>query len=206
MQPLADGRRPSLERRIPIEGAPMIAKKNYAVVGRELQEHLRQRFDDATVQIGDDIHYKGTNVVVTSRAFEGLLAEQRFHHVVRAMPKEFYEEHFRSGAVWFELTPGETGMDLMKMPRASDIEDDADRIRDLLENAGFSAKIREVFKAESQRASITHFAATRRILSEVGWSEDEVAQGCLFMVLQGAYCDAHVLADVLPKLTSGHAA
>lgn len=193
-------------QRVPIEPALMIAKNKYAVVGRELQEYLRQRFDDVTVQIGDDIHYKGTNVVVTSRAFEGLLAEQRFHHVVRALPKEFYEEHFRSGAVWFELTPDETGMDLMKMPRASDIANDADQIKGRLEDAGFSVKIREVFGAEPQRASITHFEATRRILSDGGWSEDEVTQACLFMILQGAYCDAHVLTDVLPKLTSGHAA
>lgn len=184
----------------------MIAKEEYAVVGRELQEYLRQRFDDVAVQIGDDIHYKGTNVVVTSRAFEGLLAEQRFHHVVRALPKEFYEEHFPGGAVWFELAPGETGKDLMKMLRAGDVADDADRIRGRLEDAGFPAKIREVFEAEPQRASITHFNATRRVLCEAGWSEDEVTGACLFMILQGAYCDAHVLTDVLPKLTPGHAA
>ena len=183
-----------------------IAKKDYAVIGCELQDFLRQRFDDVTVQIGDDIHFKGTNVVVTSRAFDGLLAEQRFHHVVRALPKEYYEEHFRGGAVWFELAPGETGKDLMKMPRAGDVADDAERIRDRLAEAGFPAKIREVFKAEPQRASITHFDATRRVLSDAGWTDDEVTVACLFMVLQGAYCDAHVLADVLPKLTSGDTA
>jgi len=184
----------------------MIAKKDYAAVGRALQDYLRRRFDDVTVQIGDDIHYKGTNIVVTSRAFEGLLAEQRFHHVVRALPKEFYEEHFRGGAVWFELVPGETGMDLMKMPRASDIGDGADLIRSRLEEAGFQTKFREVFEGEPQQASITHFDVTRCVLTEAGWSEHDVTQACLFMVLQGAYCDAHVLADVLPKLSSGHAA
>ena len=78
--------------------------------------------------------------------------------------------------------------------------------RGRLEESGFQAKFREIFEAEPQRASITHFSATRRILSEAGWSEDEVTRACLFMVLQGAYCDAHVLSDVLPKLTSGHAA
>jgi stress-induced morphogen len=184
----------------------MIAKKDYAAVGRELQDYLRRRFDDATVQIGDDIHYKGTNIVVTSSAFAGLLAEQRFHHVVRALPKEFYEEHLRSGAVWFELAPGEAGIDLMKMPRASDVAGDADRIRDRLEKAGFPEKFQAHFEAEPQRASITHFKETQRILSEAGWSEKELTRACLFMILQGAYCDAHVLMDVLPELTSGHAA
>lgn len=184
----------------------MIEKKDYAAVQRRLQEHLRRRFEDAVVQIGDDIHYKGTNVVVTSRAFEGLLPEQRFHHVVRAIPRDLYQTHLRTGVVWFELVPGQSSIDLMKMPRAEDVACKESDIRRRLEEADFASRFRALFDADPQRASITHFDATRRILAEAGWPDVEINRACLFMILQGAYCDAHVLNDVLPKLTSEHAA
>ncbi|MCG8406116.1 MAG: hypothetical protein MI923_13045 [Phycisphaerales bacterium] len=184
----------------------MIKKEDYNRVRRQLQEYLEARFEDAVVQIGDNIHYKGTNVVVTSRAFEGLLAEQRFHHVVRAIPKEFYEDYLQRGVVWFELAPGESGRDLMKMPRASDVAEEEIAIRKQLEKIEFFSKFQSKLTSDPKRLSDTHFNITREILAEAGLNETKAERICLFMVLLGAFCDAHVLADVLPTLTSEHAA
>src|SRR6185369_15304626 len=99
----------------------MIRKKDFTAVAKQLREHLAARFDDVDVQIGDDIHYKGVNVVITTRVFDGLLPEQRYHHVVRSLPPEFYEKHLRGGVVWFELAPKQAARDYMKMPRSEDV-------------------------------------------------------------------------------------
>ena len=180
----------------------MIEKKDYAPVRHRLQECLEQRFADISVEIGDDIHYPGTNIVATSRDFEGLLAEQRFHHVVRAVPQELYEEYLKRGVVWFELAPGETGRDLMKMPRASDVADEEDAIRTQLVETRFFPRFQEALADDSRRASITRFELTRDVSAKGGLNEEEVTRVCLFMILQGAYCDAHVLTDVLPMFVT----
>lgn len=184
----------------------MIAKQDYRSLQRELQAYLEECFRDVAVRIGDDIHYAGTNIVVTSASFKGLLAEQRFHHVVRALPQEFYETYFQGGVVWFELAPGETGSDLMRMPRASDVAQNEADLRKLLDTIKFFPKFQALMETAPSRASMTHFHATREILAEAGLDPDAQTRVCLFMILQGAYCDAHVLADVLPKLTSECAA
>ncbi len=197
-------------RRIPIESnrwaIAMIDKKKYGSVQRHLQDCLENVFDDVMVQIGDDIHYRGTNIVVTSRVFEGLLPEQRYHHVVRAVPKDYYEKHLQSGVVWFELAPGETGADLMKMPRASDIAPEQDAIRKQLVEIGFSERFEAAIESGAGPASITHFKITRKTLAAAGLDDTHITRACLFMILRGAYCDAHILADVLPKLSSENAA
>ena len=184
----------------------MIEKKDYGGVRQAQQECRGRRFEDVRVQIGDDIHYKGTNVVVTSRLFEGLLAEQRFHHVVRAVPKNLYEAYLRRGVVWFELAPGETGVDLMKMPRSKDVKEEAIAVGEQLRKIGFFSKFKARLEPDPQRASVTHFTVTRAVLAEAGLGPEAITRACLFMILEGAYCDAHVLTDVVPKYSSDHAA
>ncbi len=184
----------------------MLAKKDFQRVQQSLQNHLRERFEDAEVTIGENIHYKGVNVVVTSAAFKGLLAEQRFHHVGRAIPKDFYEEHLQRGVVWFELAPGETGQDLMKMPRSSDVKNKQDEIKRRLHKAKFFEKLQAKFASNRQSASVTDFSATRQLLKEAGLNEQEITDACLFLMLNTAYSDAQVLVDLSPKMSAESAA
>ncbi len=180
----------------------MMKQSKYIHVGRELQRMLKPQLPDVEVQIGDDLHYKGTNVVVTSGLFEGLLAEQRFHHVVRAIPGDFYEAHLRSNIVWFELTPNETGADLMKMPRSTDVAAEQEEIHSLVAAADFCSKFQQALARGSQRLSATHFELTRKTLAKCGLGGTDITRACLFMILHGAYCDAQVNTEILPRFTS----
>lgn len=186
----------------------MIEAKDIDRLVRELTACLQFRFPDVSVRIGKDIHYPGLNVVVTSSKFAGLLAEQRFHHVVRAIPKELYEKHFQRGVVWFELAPGETGKDLMRMPRSSDLSNvDESDIRRRLMEAGYFKKLGAYFdSAEDEEPSGVSFDTTRRILSKVGLDAALIEQCCLYLVRKGAYCDAHVVNDLIPALSAESAA
>lgn len=178
----------------------MIPLKQHAQVAAALEEHLAERFDDVTVRVGDDIHYKGTNVVITCPAFAAWLPEQRFHHVVRAIPADFYERHLRQGVVWFELAPGESAAAYMKMPRSEDIEAEEATIGHRLRAIDFYARVQSALSARNAMPSADDFVVTKRLLAELGVDEEGVTKACLFLIRQGAYCDAQVLADVVPKL------
>ncbi|MFH1418419.1 MAG: hypothetical protein ABII12_09070 [Planctomycetota bacterium] len=178
----------------------MIPKKLHTKVQAELQAYLSVAFGEVTVRIGEDIHYKGTNLVITSPVFKGLFPEQRFHHVVRAVPPEFYDRYLRSGVVWFELAPGESATDLMKMPRSDDVAVREDEIVRRLGDVDFAQKLESKLDGRPERASVTDFRDSRRILAKAGLSEEEVTSACLLLIRRGAFCDAQVVADVLPKL------
>lgn len=184
----------------------MMKRGDYDRIQTQLVAFLTPIFDDVAVEVGDDIHYKGTNIVVTSKHFTGLLAEQRFHHVVRAIPEDLYNNELRKGVVWFELAPGETGMDLMRMPRAVDIREKDGAIEAKLRDAGFFPALQSHFKKSRETPSVMRFDATRKTLGACGVGEAGIDEVCLFLIGRGAYCDAHVIKDVAPQFLSESAA
>lgn len=184
----------------------MIEREDYGKVQVQLQSFLAERFDEVAVQIGDDVHYPGTNVVVTSPSFAGLLPEQRFSHVVRAIPLGFYEQYLRGGVVWFELAPGERAGDLMKMPRSEDIAEEEEDIFERLVAICFFEELQARFCAGPREASKDDFRLSREVLVGAGLEKGEVTRACLFFIRQGAYCDAQVLVDLVPKLAAEYAA
>lgn len=184
----------------------MIAQEDYSKIERQIQKYLSARFEDVSVRVGDDIHYKGTNVIITSSHFVGWLPEQRFHHIVRELPQEFYEQYLRSGMVWFELAPGESPRQYMEMPRSEDITDDDPRIAAKLARLGFARKLRKAVAEDGDDASPDDFDLTREVLEQMELSEAEIERVLLFLIGRGAFCDAHVMADVLPQLAAGKSA
>ncbi len=178
----------------------MIPKKDYDKIAGQLQEHLAAAFPDVTVRIGDEIHYRGTNVVITSEIFRGLLPEQRFHHVVRAIPQPFYDKYFKGGVVWFELAPGESGKALMKMPRSEDGVADAPAIAAMLKKKDFAGRLRALADKKPEKLSAVGFDASREVLKKAKVVAADLQKSELFFILNGGYCDVQVLADVLPKL------
>ncbi len=175
----------------------MIAQKDYQSVQRELEGHLRKRLNRVSVRIGEGIHYRGVNVVVTWSGFAGLLPEQRFHHVVRAIPGEYYDRHLREGIVWFELAPGESAEAYMRMPRSEDVAAEEGRIAERLRQMGFWEEFLAAAGLRPHEASADGFVESGRILREAGEDEEAVRKACLFFIRQGAYCDAHLLAEGL---------
>jgi hypothetical protein len=143
---------------------------------------------------------------VNCPAFAGWLPEQRFHHVVRAIPPEFYEQYLRQGVVWFELAPQESAVAYMKMPRSEDIAPEESLIERRLKAVDFFKRIQTMQGARPGSASADDFVITKRMLVESGLDEKGVTQACLYLIRLGAYCDAQVLADVVPKLAAGPAA
>lgn len=181
-------------------GSGGLSRDKFEEVARQLQEHVRARFEDANVQIGEGLHYRGTNVVITSKAFAGLLPEQRYGLVLRTIPEAFFKKYLRGGVVWFELAPGESGQDYMRMPRSEDV---AARSADVLARMKKSGVLKKLEKAVSQAKgalSAARLDAARQCMEAGGWSADEVREGALVLIGRGALCDAD-LPRVLCALT-----
>ena len=179
----------------------MITAKDFTKVQRQLETYLSEHLGDVKVQVGENIHYRGTNVVITCAQFAGWLPEQRFHHVVLAIPPDCYDRHLRRGIVWFELAPGETPQQYMGMPRSEDIAAEAPAIAVMLQKKGFAGRMLALLGPHPEDASTTHFAATRQVLAECKLTNAEIEKACLYLIAEGAYCDMQVLMDVLPKLS-----
>lgn len=182
----------------------MIAKNDYGALQARLQAILSETFENVQVQIGDDIHYRGTNLVVITPDFAGLLPEQRFHHLVRAIPSQVYDDHLRDGVVWFELAPGEAPRDYMSMPRSDDISAQADAIARRLFSIRFFHQIKDRLQKKPQSASTRDFTVSRAIMEEAGFSREEITTACLFFIRHGGFCDAQVLVDVVNELAGDH--
>lgn len=189
----------------PVAGMVEMKKQDYKRLAAELQGFLEERFDDVRVEIGDDIHWRGTNVVITSPNFAGLLPEQRYHHVVRAIPPDFYEAHLRRGIVWFELAPDEPAKSYMKLPRSEDIAKQEDEIAELLAEKNFVGRMVAALGPHPADASGDDFKVAKRVLKEARLAPDDITRACLFFMHRGAFCDVQLMKDVLPKMTEATA-
>ncbi len=179
----------------------MIAKKDYAKIEQQLRTCLAAAFDDVCVRVGDDLHYPGTNLEIVSEVFRGLLPEQRYHHVVRTIPAALYDRHLKDGVVWFELAPGETAKDLMRMSRSEDVAPMHDELVRRLGQIGFFGQLKTRCRRAPTRASTLDFVVCREALRAAGLNDAEITQMCLLFIRCGGFCDVQVLADVMPLLS-----
>ena len=177
----------------------MTSNRNYSTIEKHLQSAMSAAFKNAQVKIGDGIHYKGCNIVITSPDFSGLLPEQRFHHVAHALPVDLYEQ-LRTGFVWFELAPGELPVKYMKMPRSEDIAAQDSAIQQRLMAAKFFKKFEAKLRASRRAASTLDFILAKELLAEEGWTPDEITRACLFFIRHGGHCDADVFSRVMENL------
>jgi len=175
----------------------------FASVEGRLQAALSKTFPCVAVRVGDGIHYRGTNVVITSPDFAGLLPEQRFHHVVRVLPAELYED-LRGKVVWFELAPTERPDDYMKMPRSEDIIGNETSILKRLTAVKFFKKFEDRLMAKRQAPSRRDFIVAKEILEEAGLSPKEITHACLYFIRHGGYSDAQVFSHVMEELAGAH--
>jgi len=184
----------------------MIPKHEYERLRRKLESALERQLEDAQVQISDDLHYRGTNLVITSKQFRGLLPEQRYYLAVRAIPSDLYERYLRGGVVWFELAPGESGREYMRMPRSDDVEAQVPALYRRLNQIRFFQTLQRTLEERPADISTEDLSWTRQILIDAGVRGEELTRCLLFFIRHGGFTDALVVADVIPELAGEHAA
>ncbi|QDV89974.1 hypothetical protein RAS2_10500 [Phycisphaerae bacterium RAS2] len=171
-------------------GSVGLSREKFEEVARQLQEHVRVRFEDAIVQIGDGLHYRGTNVVITSKAFTGQLPEQRYGLVLRTIPEAFFKKYLRGGVVWFELAPGESGKDYMRMPRSEDVAAQSADVLARMKKSGVLKQLEKAVAEAKGALSAARLDLPRQCMEAAKWSADEMQVGTLVLIGRGALCDA----------------
>lgn len=156
---------------------------------RTLVQLLEPAMKGVSVDVSATSRWNRPMVTVRWAGFSGLLAEQRFRRVMRCIPQDALERDFR-GMVWFELTPGETVEDYLKMPRSEDVRAQAERLLTELRQKKFFDRLRALNAASDCGDDFTR---VRKVLRALRYSVAQTERMCLAMLSLGRYCDCEVL-------------
>jgi len=159
----------------------------------KLDEFIKPKYPDIKIEVIDTADNQ-REVYFTEEKFRDLFLLQRYHHLVHLIPDEFLKEHL-SDSIWFELAPGEN-------PEELDFLDDEtiDEIKDIIlailkDKVDFVKKLDVLFCVESATC-FGDFRHSKKILSELKFSDQE--QFDIFHVLmhEGGFCDCEILYNV----------
>lgn len=157
-----------------------------------LSEFIKPTYPSINIEVTDTDNER--QIHFTDEKFKDLFPLQRYHYLVHLIPDEFFEEHL-SEATWFELAPGESSEDLNYLDQ-EDIAGIKNIILEVLKvKVDFVKKLDTLFCSESTKC-FGDFRHSKKILSELDFSEDE--QFDIFHVLmhEGGYCDCEILYNV----------
>lgn len=160
---------------------------------KKLYEFIQPTYSDIKIEVVD------TNdnircLYFTDEKFITLFPRQRYHYLVHSIPDDFYEKYLQN-TTWFELAPGENPDDLNYHD-----QEIIDEIKDIVLQAlkdkiYFVSHLDNKFTHENVKCS-GDFRHSKKILGDIGISEED--QFDIFHVLmdEGAYCDCEILYNV----------
>jgi len=160
-------------------------------------EHVVASLEGAEAEVKPPGRWKRPTVLIRWKGFAGLLAEQRFRLVLQRIPQDVLEGGL-AGLIWFELAPGETVDDYLKMPRSEDVAQDAPGLVAELKKKGFSEALRQELGRKPTASCKDNFTRSRNVLKGLGFGDGPTADSLLALIHQGAYCDCEALSLTAP--------
>jgi hypothetical protein len=179
---------------------PRISDKQVAA---ELVEMLQPDHAGIEVEIGQHPRWQRRCVTFRWSGFSELLPEERFFHLVKSIPEDFRVEKL-AGAVWLELTPGETVDQFLGYPRSEDVAEREPQIYRRMMRTHLFPALAGAMGTSPDKSCGGHFAETRAILTEKGWKDDEVREAKLVFIRHRAFCDCQVLTTAQAALAELH--
>lgn len=175
---------------------------------RQLQSDLTRllsgRFESMSVEVSHGRRWGRTCVTFCWSGFASLLPEERFHRLVQVIPEKFRESSM-SGLVWLELAPGESVESFLKLPRSEDVVDSEGAVYADLCRVGFFEGLTTTMRPSPDKSCGGDLSAAVDVLSDKGWSHDDVRRAKLVFIRYGAYCDCQVLKSVRAELAKRYA-
>ncbi len=165
----------------------------------ELAALIASAFPDMTVEVGHSARWDRDCVTFRSSGFAGLLPEERFHRLARAIPEDFRGSKLK-GFVWLELTPKETIDAYLKLPRSEDIVNKEAAIYRELVAGGFFESLRKQMGSKPDASCQGGFSDSEAVMSTGGKSAVKIRNAKLLFIRHGVYCDCQVLNTVEPEL------
>jgi hypothetical protein len=182
----------------------MAAQKEEKRLSTDLVSMLRPRFEGLTVTVGYSDRWRRPCVTFLWSGFAGLLPEERFHRLARAIPEEFRASRM-TGVVWLELAPGETVEDYLKLPRSEDVLGREPDVYAELVRVGYFDRLQEALGRSPEARCGGDLSVTLSLLSSAEYPVDRIDQVKLVFIRHGAYCDCQVLQTARPTLAEVHA-
>ena len=165
----------------------------------ELTVLVAAAFPEMTVEVGRSDCWDRDCVTFRWSGFVGLLPEERFHRLARAIPEDFRESKLK-GFVWLELTPKETIDAYLKLPRSEDIVSKEAAIYRGLVAGGFFESLRKKMGTKPDASCQGGFSDSEAVMSATGKSAVNIRNAKLLFIRHGVYCDCQVLNTVEPEL------
>ena len=177
----------------------MARRQSDRVIENRLQETLRARFTDMTVQASRSPRWKRLVLTFRWSGFDELLPEERFQRLLNAIPGPFYVNQLRE-CVWFELGTGESLEEYMKLPRSEDVEPQAARVLEQLQRVGFFKALGDALGDQPASTCRGDFSVTRELLRSLNFDAESVRRAILVLIGRGVCCDCKVTGELRPVL------
>lgn len=143
------------------------------------------------------------------RRFEELYPRQRYHQLVRLIPKDYYDR-FLADTVWIELAPGENAEDIADDPDEEFITSITPAVLGSLQARDFFAQLDDVFcpvdGITGAQVCSGDFRHAKLTLHRCGLEESDWSDVFHVLMRQGAFCDCEILynAATQSRLKSQH--
>jgi len=175
----------------------MARAHNSKQIASELTVFLAEHCPGMTVDVGMSNRWKRRCLTFTWPGFKDLLPEERYRLVLRHIPPEFVEKHC-TGAVWLELTPGESVDDYLKLPRSEDVDSKLPQIWKQLREWRFFELLEDELVRVPPSQAPDDFSHSKHVLDARGATAQQRQDACLAFMRQQAYNDWEVLRKVRP--------
>ena len=162
-------------------------------IQERLYEFIKPAYPDIKIRVEDSPN-NIRQLFFTDNKFKTLYPKQRYHYLVHLIPAEFFENNLQD-AQWFELAPGE-GPDDLNYHDEETIREIKDKILAILRDKVHFVSLLDKEFIEQAIKCYGDFRHSKKILTDLGFPEEE--QFDIFHVLmsEGGFCDCEILYNI----------
>lgn len=174
-----------------------MSKKTHGQLQKDLLGYVGKLCDGIELEVGVNPRWDRLCFTFRWKGFDDLLLEERFRKVARMIPGDYFEKHCQ-GAVWLELTPGESIDEYLKQPRSEDIDAAIPKIWKQLGEIEFFSRLEDEMVRIPPAECPDDLSVSKRVLRASNLKEGDVRECCLAFIRQNVYTDWEVLKAVRP--------
>jgi len=161
-------------------------------IQEKLYEFIKPTYPDIEIKVEDTDNNR--QLFFTDNKFTALYPKQRYHYLIHLIPSDFFENYLQN-TEWFELAPGEVPDDLDYHDEET-IKDIKDMILTILrDKVHFVSRLDKEFISQSVKC-FGDFRHSKKILTDLGFSDDEQFDVFHVLMSEGGFCDCELLYNV----------
>jgi hypothetical protein len=161
-------------------------------LAEDLRALLTPAYPGIEVEVGHNNRWSRRCLTFRWAGFAGLLPEERFHRLVRAIPEEFQKARL-AGCIWLELAPAETVDQYLAYPRSEDVASREPAIIEELARVDFFSALGSLMGPTPESRCGGDLSQSSDVLIKKKYASESVRNAKLVLIRNGAYCDCQAL-------------